>query len=64
MSRRASFTEAELARAWKVAQKHGAVLEVQAGTIRLLPASAAPPQDDDGDDDEVALCDKAFGVIR
>lgn len=61
MTRRATFTEAELVRAWKVARKVGAVVSVEGGAIKLLPSTGQnvhvePPED------EVAACDKAFGV--
>jgi hypothetical protein len=63
VTRRATFTEAELIRAWKAAQKVGAAVEVVGGAIRLLPEGAQSAQDATGDD-EVDLCDKAFGVSR
>jgi hypothetical protein len=60
MTKRATFTEAELLRAWKVARRVGAVVEVSRGTIKLLPEGAAPVHADP--DDEVAACDRLFGV--
>lgn len=59
MTKRATFTQAELERAWKVAQKVGAVVEVRRGSILLLPegSTAAQPVADD----EVSACDKMFG---
>jgi hypothetical protein len=62
MTKRATFTEAELMRAWKVARRVGAVVEVSRGAIRLLPEGAAPVHASPSEDDEVALCDKLFGV--
>jgi len=60
VSKRASFTEAELLRAWKVARRVGAGVEVVGGKIRLLPEGADTAHADP--DDEVAVCDKLFGV--
>ena len=62
MTKRATFTEAELLRAWKVARRVGAVVEVSRGAIRLLPEGAAPVHADPSEDDEVAQCDRLFGV--
>lgn len=62
MTRRATFTQAELERAWRVARKVGATVEVTGGAIRLLPEAPGPVHADPSDDDEVAACDRAFGV--
>lgn len=59
MTKRATFTQAELERAWKVAQKVGATVEVTRGAIRLLPERATTAQP--ASDDEVSECDKFFG---
>lgn len=61
MTKRATFTQAELERAWKVARKVGAVVEVSQGAIRLLPDEGRPVHAAPSED-EVAACDRAFGV--
>jgi hypothetical protein len=62
MTKRATFTEAELMRAWNVARRVGAVVEVSRGAIRLLPEGADSGHADPSEDDEVAVCDRLFGV--
>ena len=56
------FTEAELARAYRVAAANGATVEIQRGVIRLVPLGTDPlplPESD-----EVDAWDRATGVIR
>lgn len=64
MTKRATFTEAELARALKIARRLDplAVVEVSRGAIRILPPGAAPvasPPDAESEEDE---CDRHFGL--
>lgn len=64
MTRRATFTAAELERALKTARRldPGAVVEVSRGAIRILPPGAAPvssPPDAESEEDE---CDRHFGL--
>lgn len=56
MTRRATFTRAELDRALAVAEKHGKTVEIVAGRIRLVEPGAASGVSSDSCD-----IDKAFG---
>ena len=63
MGKRATFTQAELARALIVArsQDPSAVVEITMGSIRILPPGAMPvtsPPDESGEDE----CDRHFGL--
>lgn len=65
MTRRATFTQAELDRAAKVAAARGwGVVVTKAGDIILAPVEALPLPSPDDSAAEVAECDKAFGVSR
>lgn len=60
MTRRATFTQAELERAIRAARKLDAEVEVAHGKIRIVePASGRDvPSDDEGENP----CDAAFGI--
>ena len=60
MTKRATFTQAELDRAMKVAGRHSARVEISAGVIRIL-AGDAPEALPSSEGDE-QTCDEAFGV--
>lgn len=67
MTRRATFTAAELRRAMAAAQKIDprAVVEVANGAIRIMQGAAAPvvsPPDDESDEENT--CDGKFGRQR
>ena len=66
MTRRATFTAAELERALKTARRldPGAVVEVSRGAIRILPPGAAPVASPPDPDSEANSCDGKFGRAR
>lgn len=66
MTRRATFTAAELERALKTARRidPGAVVEVSGGAIRILPAAPAPVVSQTEDDSGANTCDGRFGRPR
>jgi len=59
MTKRVTFTQAELERAWKVAQKVGATVKVERGAIHLL--REGKPVAHHAASDEVEECDRIFG---
>lgn len=64
MTRRATFTAAELGRALKTASRldPGAVVEVSHGAIRILPPGAAPVSSPPESESEEDKCDRHFGL--
>ncbi len=62
MTRRATFTQAELDRALRAAEKLGREVAIVGGVIRILAPGAGPglPSTDDAE----AEADKWFGVGR
>lgn len=56
MTRRATFTQAELARAVKVADQFGYAVEVTRDKIRLVPHSESAVTSDECDIDKVFGC--------
>ena len=63
MGKRATFTQAELARAVKIARllDPTAVVEISGGAIRILPPGSQHVALPDADD-EVGECDRHFGL--
>jgi hypothetical protein len=62
---RPTFTEAELKRAWKVAQAHEGIVEVcpRQGVIRILPNDGLRAVTSASEREEQA-CDEALGITR
>lgn len=62
MTKRATFTQAELTRATKVAGKEGLRVMVTGGAIYLVTTEDVPITSTPEDSGDEALCDEAFGV--
>jgi hypothetical protein len=62
MTRRATFTQTELARAIAAADKAGRSVAIIGGAILIVAKEDVPALPLTGQDEETNTCDSAFGV--